>query len=63
MRRPGYREFIEWIASNDDCEWLTDENGSISVTLAMVASLFDVSDERATKDLQRVHAKVWESRK
>lgn len=53
MKRPGYREAIAWIANNDDTEWLLDEFGSISVTAALVADLFDVSEEKLRNDLNR----------
>ena len=54
MKRPGYREALRWIIFNDDTSWLTDEYGSLSVTAALVADLFGVSDERIIKDLKRV---------
>lgn len=45
MRSPGYREAVEWLALNDDTEWLDDEYGSISVTTALVRDLWDVPDD------------------
>lgn len=53
MRRPGYREAIEWIAGNDDCYWLADESPIISVTASMVRDLFDVTDAKLFADLRR----------
>jgi hypothetical protein len=53
MRRPGYREAIEWIACNDDNEWLHDKEPIISVTAAMVADLYDVDHSRLFADLRR----------
>lgn len=47
----GYKKAIEWIALNDDTEWLNDEEPIISVTGAMVADLFDVDQEKVIKDL------------
>ena len=57
MKRPSYREAMQWIVLNDDTEWLTDEHGSLSVTAALVADLFGVSDERVIKDLLREKAR------
>jgi hypothetical protein len=60
MRRPGYREAIEWLAGNDDCYWLADvQNGALSVSCALVRDLWDVSEGRIKADilqaLKRVH--------
>jgi len=54
MKRPGYREALEWLAGNDDCYWLADETAFISVSAAMVRDLFDVTDEKLFADLLRV---------
>ena len=59
MRRPGYREAIEWLAHNDDCYWLGDNNPSISVSSALVRDLFDVDDARLIADLRRALAKAF----
>lgn len=56
MKRPGYREAIDWLASNDDCYWLGDRDihGPImSVSACMVRDLWDVSDDRLLADLRR----------
>jgi len=53
MKRPSYREAIRWIASNDDTEWVANNEPSISVTAALVADLFDVDDDKVTADLRR----------
>lgn len=52
MKRPGYREAIRWIAENDDTEWV-GKGDPESVSAALVADLFGVSDERVAKDLAR----------
>ena len=59
MKRPGYREAIEWLASNDDCYWLADDEPMISVSAALVRDLFDVDDERLQRDLRRALARVY----
>jgi hypothetical protein len=59
MKRPGYREAIEWLASNDDCFWLGDENGALSVSAAMVRDLYDVTQERLIADLRRALKRAY----
>jgi hypothetical protein len=55
MKRPGYREALEWMALNDDVYWLAEDPaiaaGAISVTGAMVRDLWGVSEEKFRKDL------------
>lgn len=53
MKRPGYREAIEWIAYNDDCTWLNDDEPIISVTAAMVRDLFGVTEAKLFSDLRQ----------
>jgi len=53
-RRVGaYGSAIQWIALNDDTEWLDHEYGSPSVTLCLVADIFGRTVEQATDDLRR----------
>lgn len=59
MKRPGYREALEWLAGNDDCYWLGDNEPIISVSAAMVRDLFDVADEKLLKDLRVALKKVY----
>jgi hypothetical protein len=67
MRRPGYREAINWLACNDDCNWVIEEpmvidqpidRPIISVTAALVRDLFDIPDERLIADLRRELSKA-----
>ena len=62
MKRPCYAAAVEWIAANDDCEWvehLADTGeGSISVTGAMTCDLYGVDDARLRKDLHRELARL-----
>ena len=54
-RRVGaYSSAIHWIAFNDDTEWLDDENGSPSVTVCLVADIFQRSVEEATADVRKI---------
>lgn len=58
-KRPGYRESIEWLAHNDDCYWLADDEPCISVSAAMVRDLFDMPQDKLVKDLRRALAKAY----
>lgn len=61
MRRPGYREAVEWLAGNDACYWLGDYDAHgqmLSVSASMVCDLYDVTDEKLIADLRRTLAKV-----
>jgi hypothetical protein len=46
-----YMEALAWIVLNDDTEWLDDENGSLSVSAALVADIYRRTDEEVTADL------------
>lgn len=58
MKRASYREAIEWLAYNDDNEWLDDvDDPSPSVSAGLVRDLFDVDTDKLIKDLKRACAK------
>lgn len=62
MRRPGYREAIEWLAGNDDCYWLGDYDALgpiLSVSASMVRDLYDVTDDRLIADLKKALKRVY----
>lgn len=60
-KTPGYREAIAWIADNDDTECLFDEDvPTPSVTMSMVADLFDRPIEKVMADVTRVIDKNME---
>lgn len=62
MRRPGYREAVEWLAHNDDCYWLGDHDSHgpmLSVAASVVRDLWDVSDDKLITDLRRELRKVY----
>lgn len=46
-----YADAIFWIANNDDTEFLSDANGSMSLTACMVVDLFNKTDEQVKADL------------
>lgn len=49
----SYRRALQWIAQNDDCEFLKDESPVISVTASLVADMFGKTDETVMRDLDR----------
>jgi hypothetical protein len=53
LRRPGYREAIDWIAANDDVYWLGDEDPTPCVTACLVCDLFGVDEARVVRDIRR----------
>ncbi len=62
MKRPSYRAAIQWLADNDDCDWLespepTEREVSVSVSAALVADMFGKTDAEITADLRRVIAR------
>lgn len=59
MKRPGYREAVEWIALNDDVHWLRDYESIMSVTACMVRDLYGVEQDKLVKDLRRVLKRVY----
>ena len=56
----SYRSAIEWMALNDDTEWVKDgePDCGLSVTAALVADLFGKTDEKVKRDLARAVAKM-----
>lgn len=62
MRRPGYREAVEWLAGNDDCYYLvTSEHHEIimSVAASMIRDLYDISAEKLQSDVRKVLKKIY----
>lgn len=63
MKRPAYREAIQWLADNDDCTWASAEpdrgmaHPPLSVTASLVSDMFGAGDERVWRDLCRVLAR------
>lgn len=52
MGRLGYRASLDWLLDNDDTDWL-DEDCGPSVTLALLADIFGVDQDKAVADLRR----------
>lgn len=49
-KRMGYREAIDWVAQNDDTDFLNDgEDACPSVTMAFLADVYGVSQEKAER--------------
>lgn len=60
MKRASYRDAIFFLAANDDTDWLTVDAGrfGVSVSAALVASIFDVEEERVARDVRREIEKI-----
>ncbi len=53
LRPMCYRDALEWLVNNDDTEWTGDEEPCISVTAALVADIYDRTNEEVTADLRK----------
>lgn len=49
-----YREAVQWLADNDDTDWLDDPDGCFSVTTALVADIYDRHTDEVAADLRRI---------
>jgi hypothetical protein len=60
VKRVGYREMLNWIAYNDDTNFLEEDDGcdAMSVTAVMLMHLFDKTEEQVRKDLIRAVARA-----
>jgi hypothetical protein len=56
--KPSFRAAIQWMADNDDTEWLEDDEPILSVTAALVADLFGAEPKRVIRSLRRALAKA-----
>ena len=60
MKRPGYREAVEWLAANDDCYWLNEPYEPIpSVSTCLVRDLFDVEESKLYADIRRALQRIY----
>lgn len=63
MARATYRRAIEWLAANDDNEWLRDERSFLSVTASLVADLYEKPELQLKHDLverlRLIHPNSW----
>lgn len=58
-RRTGsYASAIEWIALNDDTQFLNEPSGCESVSLALVADVFGRDIDEALADLRRALKRI-----
>jgi hypothetical protein len=65
VKRPGYREAIEWLCLNDDTSWIdeSDDLGpGLSIPAALVADLFGVDGARVKRDVQRRYKQLAKER-
>lgn len=54
MKRPGYRQAIEWVACNDSCDAVGVEECGYITSAVMVAHLWDVPHEKVGADIVKV---------
>lgn len=63
MARATYMRAVEWLAANDDNEWLRDDDPRSSVTGSLVCDLYgkDDAEFRADllKQLRHIHPSSW----
>ena len=59
MKRPGYREAVDWLASNDDCYWLDEGELIPSVSACMIRNLFDVEEAKLYADIRRALKRIY----
>lgn len=57
MKRPSYRDAVAWVADNDDSETLDVETVRSYVTVALVADLFGVEQEKVAADVVKFREK------
>lgn len=53
----GYRAALRWMLDNDDTEWLKDTDPAISVTAAIVADIYDRTNDEVIVDLRRMQGR------
>lgn len=59
MKRPGYREAVDWLAGNDDCYWLGEAELIPSVAACMIRDLFDVEETKLYADIRRALKRTY----
>jgi len=64
MKRATYKRAIEWLAANDDNDWLRDSNIlMMSVSASLVMDLWgkEATELRAdlVKELRHIHPNSW----
>jgi hypothetical protein len=47
----SYTAALRWMILNDDTEWLNDDDPAISVTAALVADIYDRTNDEVIRDL------------
>jgi hypothetical protein len=59
MKRASYKDAVDWVAGNDDCEWAEFPHGdpdacaTPSVSACLVRDLFGVDEIKIRTDVQR----------
>jgi len=55
---PSYKSAIEWIAYEDDTEFVKDDEPTLSVTATMVADLWHKDHAQVVKDIKAALARM-----
>ena len=59
MKRPSYRDAVDWLAQNDDnTEW-PESIDLPTVAASLVRDIFDVTDEKLAADIKRRIKKLF----
>lgn len=57
----GYKFAIRWLAYNDDCEYLNEEEGNdipLSVAASLVADIFKKEDVKVIADVRKEYERI-----
>ncbi len=57
MRRPRYRDGVQWIADNDEGGNMDPESVAGQISTLLLADLFGVEPERVAKDVVKARAR------
>lgn len=49
-----YASAIQWIADNDDTEWLWDGKDYLSVSAALVCDLYGKTEQEVARDIRKI---------
>lgn len=53
MKRPSYRDAVNWLAMNDDLVWIEEPEFGPSPAAAVIRDIFDVTKEKLAADVVR----------
>jgi hypothetical protein len=53
MKRASYRDAVNWLALNDDNEWLNVFPFDFSVSASLIRDIFEVDEVKLREDIRR----------